>query len=189
MVCAVKKFLLLVLSLACCLPMMTKYHTARAVPDADSMLRLHVVAQSNSESDQAQKLLVRDAVLELLADDMRAVSSRQEAQQVVSGYLDEIRITAKETLARNGSDADVSVSLSVEDFPSICYNGQIVPKGEYLALRIVLGDGKGKNWWCVLFPPLCYGDVHYDETVEVSSDTPQELEIRWFIKEWLDERK
>ena len=168
--------------------LMSRDHALQSVGSFDqnweSMLRLHVVAESDSEADQAMKLQVRDAVLRLLSAELQSVSSQEAAKQVIRRRMDEIIDTAEQTC-----DLPVTATLCREEFPSIAYNGTIVPKGEYLALRIVIGQGQGRNWWCVLFPPLCYADVRYDETVQVDPDAAQELEIRWFLKEWLQERK
>ena len=180
--------LLCVCSLFWCMMLMSRDHALQSVSSfeqsRESMLRLHVVAESNSETDQAEKLLVRDAVLELLEAELQSVSSQQEAKCVIESRMEDIIRVAERTC-----DLPVTATLCREDFPSIAYNGQIVPRGEYLALRIVIGQGQGRNWWCVLFPPLCYADVQYDETMEVDAGIPQELEIRWFLKEWLEERK
>ena len=168
--------------------LMSRDHAMQSVSSFDqsweSMLRLHVVAESDSEKDQATKLLVRDAVLRLLKEELQSVSTQEEASRVIQSRMGDIIRIAEQTCSM-----PVTATLCREDFPSIAYNGRIVPKGEYLALRIVIGAGEGRNWWCVLFPPLCYADVQYDETVEVDPNSPQELEIRWFFKEWLEEHK
>lgn len=151
------------------------------------MVRLHVVADANDAQSQARKLLVRDAVLRVLDADMRRVDDVWEAEACVAAHLDEICVAAQEALAQDGcADCSVTAQVQIETFPSIVYNGQIVPAGNYTALRVVIGRGQGRNWWCVLFPPLCYADVHYDETQQ-SEQVEQPVEIRWFVQEWLSD--
>jgi len=121
----------------------------------DSVIRLHVLANSDSEADQALKLKVRDAVLERTGALLADVKTRDEAERILSSSLDEIRTVASDTLKRNGSEYIVRVSLSEEDYPTKRYEKLAFPAGEYLSLRVMIGEAEGENWWCVLFPPLC----------------------------------
>ncbi len=127
---------------------------------ADRMVRLHVVGASNSDRDQAVKLRVRDAVLDEAGPLLEGVESREEAQAVLAEHLEE--------LARIGAEeAGTTVTASLEEdawFPTKCYRDFALPAGRYAALRLTLGKGEGRNWWCVVFPPLCLGSV--TETVE-----------------------
>ena len=126
---------------------------------AADVLRLHVLANSDSEEDQALKLKVRDAVLEeadLLLD---GVSDRAEAEEILSGQLYELALAGAETVAAEGYAYSVTVSLEEMWFPTREYADFALPAGDYTALRVVIGEGGGQNWWCVVFPPLCLGAV------------------------------
>ena len=122
---------------------------------ADKVVRLHVLANSDSEEDQALKLQVRDVVLERATVILEQSADRREAESRLRGQLLELeRIAAKE-IAAEGYDYPVTVNLENTDFPTKEYDGFTLPAGEYLALRVIIGEGKGRNWWCVVFPPLC----------------------------------
>lgn len=122
----------------------------------EDVIRLHVLAASNSERDQALKLSVRDAVLAEWSELLSSAESRAEAEAILDGAcLSEIAKTAERALAAAGADVPVSVTLSVEEYPTRDYGSFALPRGSYLSLRIILGEGEGRNWWCVLFPPLC----------------------------------
>lgn len=123
----------------------------------DSVVRLHVLANSDSDEDQALKLRVRDSVLErasLLVDGCR---DRDEAVEALNGSLEELRETALDTVRANGYDYGVTVLLDYEDYPTRSYEAVCFPAGEYMSLRVCIGEAEGQNWWCVLFPNLCLG--------------------------------
>ncbi len=122
----------------------------------DDVIRLHVLAASDGEEDQALKLTVRDAILDEWGDLLSGAESRSEAQEMLDGAcLSEIRATAERAVEKAGGETPVSVTLSVEEYPTRDYGSFALPAGSYLSLRVILGEGEGKNWWCVLFPPLC----------------------------------
>ncbi len=121
----------------------------------ESVVRLHVLANSDSEEDQAQKLRVRDAVLAEVRPLLHGVSERDEAVRVLCEHGEDIRNAALSALRAEGSDRTVSVSLGRERYPTRTYAALRFPAGEYLSLRVSIGEGEGQNWWCVLFPPLC----------------------------------
>lgn len=119
------------------------------------VIRLHVIANSDSEADQALKLRVRDRVLVLAEDILRQSGDMEEARQRLTEALPRLQQTAAEEIAAQGSRYTVSARLEETEFPTREYDGFALPSGEYLALRVVIGEGAGKNWWCVVFPPLC----------------------------------
>lgn len=125
---------------------------------ADKVVRLHVVANSDSEADQALKLKVRDAVLAEATPDLAGLN-RDEALETLERELPRIGKTAAEVVAREGFDYPVAVSLREEAFPTKRYDDFALPAGDYTALRVQIGEGDGQNWWCVVFPPLCMGSV------------------------------
>ncbi len=116
------------------------------------VIRLHVLAASDSEEDQLKKLRVRDAILAEYAEPLASAGSREAAEAMLDApMLERIRQTAESVL-----DGDrVSVCFSVEHYPTRIYGDFSLPAGEYLSLRILIGEGEGQNWWCVLYPPLC----------------------------------
>ena len=122
---------------------------------ADKVVRLHVLANSDSEEDQALKLQVRDVVLERATAILEQSADRREAESRLRGELLELERVAAEEIAAEGYDYPVTVNLENTDFPTKEYDGFTLPAGEYLALRVIIGEGKGRNWWCVVFPPLC----------------------------------
>lgn len=121
----------------------------------DSVIRLHVLANSDSPKDQALKLQVRDAVLRVTEPLLAHARDRDEAADILAAHLDDIRAAAEQTLISAGADDRVRVTLTKEEYPTRRYENLAFPAGPYLSLRVLLGDAAGQNWWCVLFPPLC----------------------------------
>ena len=126
---------------------------------ADQVLRLHVVANSDSAADQALKLAVRDMVLEQAAPLLEGANSQQAAEAALLPHLDDLARAGQAVLAQAGSSDPVTVSLTDQWFPTKVYDGFSLPAGTYRALKVVIGDGAGQNWWCVVFPPLCLASV------------------------------
>ena len=122
---------------------------------ADKVVRLHVLANSDSEEDQALKLQVRDVVLDRAEDLLAQPSSRAEAEGKLRGQLLEFERLAEAVVREAGYDYEVTAELTDTEFPTREYEDFTLPAGEYLALRILIGDAAGRNWWCVVFPPLC----------------------------------
>ncbi len=122
---------------------------------SDRVVRLHVLANSDSEEDQALKLKVRDRILAYTEPILAGSADRREAEALLRGRLLEMERIAVEEIRANGYDYRVSVRLEDASFPTREYEGFTLPAGKYLALRIVIGEGAGRNWWCVVFPPLC----------------------------------
>ncbi len=135
----------LALCLALCISFIGALWAQRRQEDlAAKLVRLHVVAASDRPADQEAKLLLRDEICALLAPALAEATTREEALAVLEAKLPALRAMG-----------DVSVSLAVEEFPTRDYVNFSLPAGDYLALRVVMGEGLGQNWWCVLFPPLC----------------------------------
>ena len=121
----------------------------------DSVIRLHVLAASDSEEDQALKLKVRDAVLAYSDPLLVGVCDRAVAEEILRAAIPEIERIALQTVRENGSLDGVCVTLGEEQYPTRAYEQLALPAGEYLSLRVQIGEAEGQNWWCVLFPPLC----------------------------------
>ena len=141
--------------------------------NADSIFRLHIIANSNSAEDQAVKLKVRDAVLEYEAENLDAVSAAKTREELMTHGAELLEII-EGVLRSNGFDYGAQMLVGTFPFPDREYNGVLYPAGDYDAFRVILGDGAGENWWCVMFPPLCIlksdnGKIDTDETIEFES--------------------
>ena len=156
------------------------------------MIRFHVVANSNSAEDQAVKLQVRDAVMESLRSAMADVADVEQAKAYLQENLPKIQATANEVLARAGFDTSTVVSLCRETFDTRVYDTFTLPAGVYESLRITIGEGEGKNWWCVVFPGLCipaaeedFADVAagagFSEALSSTLTGEEGYEIRFFL--------
>lgn len=148
-------FLFFVYTLFCAI----NYVDAVSSSISNSVFRLHVIANSDSEEDQNLKYIVRDKVLEYMNEICSNISSKEEAMQIVGSHLDDFKTIASNTIHDEGYDYDVNVEIGNFDFPTKTYGDISFPSGFYDALRIKIGQASGKNWWCVMFPPLCFVDV------------------------------
>lgn len=124
----------------------------------DSVVRLHVLANSDSEEDQALKLKVRDALLERTAPLLSPCTSREEACAALEAHMDELQQIAEEIIRAEGYDYPVTILLGEEEYPKKNYDSVCFPSGKYTSLRVCIGNAEGQNWWCCLFPPLCLGN-------------------------------
>ena len=152
---------------------------AAAKAEKKECVRLHILANSDSEADQLVKLKVRDALLERMRGE--ELASKREAEERIRLIGPELRDIAEEVLAASGFDYGVSLQTGVFDFPERDYGGEVYPAGEYSALRVILGEGKGRNWWCVMFPPLCV----IDDGSGVSKNPDGTLEFRSLILDFI----
>ena len=133
---------------------------------ADNLIRLHVIANSDSPADQALKRDVRDKVLEYMKLQLGASKNVDQTRIIINENMDGITSAVKDELIRQGKDYDVRVSLGSYPFPTKSYGDIALPAGNYEALRVVIGKGEGANWWCVIFPPLCFVDVTHGTVPE-----------------------
>lgn len=140
----------------------------------NKIIRFHVIANSDSDEDQALKLKVRDRVVEFISGKLDKSASLEESREIILSNKEEMEGIAKGVIEENNYSYGVVSNLSRENFPDKVYGDVIFPQGEYEAYRIIIGDGKGENWWCVMFPPLCF----VDGTKEVvdSSDIKKQIE-------------
>lgn len=122
---------------------------------SDKVVRLHILANSDSEEDQALKLKVRDRLLAYVEPILEGAADRREAEALLRGQILELERVAREEILANGYGYSVDIRLEDTVFPTREYEGFTLPAGKYLALRAVIGEGAGRNWWCVVFPPLC----------------------------------
>ncbi len=145
------------------------------------VIRLHVIAESDSKEDQAVKLAVRDSVLELVEERLDLAEGYDDAYAVLSGMIPEIEAVAEARAEREGHPLTAEVVFDREEYPVRYYDDFALPAGEYMSMRIVLGEGEGKNWWCVLFPPLCrdtaVGEDSREDEFYAAGFTPEEYKI------------
>lgn len=141
----------------------------------DNVLRLHILADSDGEADQAVKLAVRDALLAVMAP--AATAAEAEEYLLENGAL--LLNTAERVLRQNGCDYGAQLLLGRSCFPDRTYGGKLYPAGEYLALRVILGAGAGQNWWCLLFPPLCIVTRDAEPLPEANDIRFESTIVRW----------
>ena len=122
---------------------------------ADKVVRLHVLANSDSPEDQALKLQVRDRVLDRATEILETSTDRTQAEARIRGSILELERLAAQEVRAQGYSYPVTAELAEVPFPTRAYEGFTLPAGNYLALRILIGEARGQNWWCVVFPPLC----------------------------------
>ena len=138
---------------------------------SSSLVRLHVIAASDETAEQELKLRVLDNVLEYLTPVLDKAESPEEAQRIINGELTSIKAAA-EACAGGRS---VSVTLGQEYYPTREYEGFTLPAGQYQSLRVILGEGKGHNWWCVVFPPLCVSAAEQNKALDAMSEPERGL--------------
>ncbi len=144
------------------------------------VLRLHVVADSDSETDQRLKLMVRDAVLKKGGEVFDGTVTADEAEKIITPHIDELKAVAEAVLKENGCDYTVDITVGEEYFATRCYEDFTMPAGVYTAVRVNIGSAEGQNWWCVMFPPLCLpaasadADAFFtDDEMKIVSSSPK----------------
>lgn len=154
---------------------------------AGKVLRFHVRANSDSEHDQQLKLKVRDAVGGFLSTKISAAQNLDQCEQIVDENMDELIKVAEKTVQQEGDDYPVTAKLEMTSFPVKSYGDYTFPSGKYEALNIKIGEGKGHNWWCVMYPNLCFSGSVYEVTDEKSEAKLREVlseeEIQRIISE------
>ncbi len=158
----------------------------------DNVLRLHVIANSDSDDDQQLKLKVRDAIIQsgsLIFAECDDKDAAAEMAQSQSAYLKE---TAEQVIADEGKNYKVTIEIGEEMYPTRTYENATLPAGEYTSLRVIIGEGSGQNWWCVVFPPMCVSAAMKEDTLDtvlnedglqvVNSDP--KYEVRFKLVEW-----
>ena len=155
-----KRFLLISLLLIIYILVSAMSYTQAICADiSSSVFRLHVIANSDSEEDQNLKLIVRDKILEYMNSISDDIHSKEDLLLLLNEKLPVLEEIAKQTIIDNGYDYDVSLEIGTFSFPTKNYGDITLPPGFYDALRVKIGSASGKNWWCVMFPPLCFVDV------------------------------
>ena len=166
-------------------------HGVPVTPNSSNYVRLHILANSDSIQDQQLKLKVRDAIIAYLTPYVKDVIDAQAAKDIITNRQEELVLVAQNTLAENGVDYPVAIQIGSFEFPVRSYGSLVLPAGEYQAVRILLGEAAGQNWWCVLFPPLCFIDGTNTTLAPVTSsqeytqqeDSDKPLKICWKLAE------
>ena len=175
---------LLIISLLCLFIFLNAFSYVSAVSSdiSSSVFRLHVIANSDSDEDQNLKYIVRDKVVEYMSSISQNASSKEEVIKIAKANLNKIQAIAAQTIRDNGYTYSVNVEVGNFSFPSKRYGDITLPPGYYDALRIKIGKAEGQNWWCVMFPPLCFVDV----TSGVVPDESKEIMKENLSKEEFD---
>ena len=158
------------------------------------VLRLHILANSDTAEDQALKLKVRDAVLENYSDIFNAPNTLDEAKQNAANHLDDITALAEKVIAENGYSYSVQVQMVNMYFETRQYDDFTLPAGMYDAVRITIGEAKGHNWWCVLYPPLCVNAAKSSNIINNTMNQDEadlvtrnpKYEVRFAVVEWFE---
>lgn len=138
----------------------------------EKLIRFHVIANSDTEEDQELKLKVRDAVVSYLQPKLENSSSIEESEKIIKSEYNNLKKISNDIIDKNGYNYNIEIGLKYSNFPAKQYSSVVLPAGKYKALKIIIGEGKGKNWWCVMFPPLCFVD---DENGVIDEKTDEKL--------------
>lgn len=141
---------------------------------ADSVFRLHILANSDSKEDQDLKYMVRDAVIDYMDSLTSESTTKQQAIAIAQEHQNEFKEIAEQVIKANGYSYSASIEIGNFDFPTKTYGDISLPAGKYDALRIKIGEAQGQNWWCVMFPPLCFVDVSSGIVPEESKSQMQD---------------
>ena len=151
--------------------------TADAFAIYDGTIRLHILAASDSEKDQALKLTVRDALLSEVAALTADAADKESGETILTAHLEDLESVAEETLAKAGCDDEVEVTLTTEYYPTRDYDGLRLPAGEYTSLQVKIGAAEGKNWWCILFPPVCTSSAKAEEAMAETGFSKNQIRL------------
>lgn len=135
---------------------------------ADEMIRFHVLANSDTEEDQALKLKVKSQIVKELTEPLKDANNIEHARMIMKNEIPNIERVASDIIIAEGYEYDVNVELKDVYFPTKMYGDMTFPPGKYEALQVKIGEAKGKNWWCVMFPPLCFVEGTYNVVPEES---------------------
>lgn len=136
-------------------------------PTPNQLIRFHVLANSDSEQDQALKRAVRDAILKEVSPQLAVSQSLDDSRQILKKVRPDMEGIGRSMVKAWGKDYMVYTEYGHFSFPTKSYGSLVLPAGDYEALRVVIGEGQGSNWWCVLFPPLCFIDIDHSTAVQV----------------------
>ena len=160
----------------------------------NSLIRFHVIANSDSDEDQNLKIKVKNEVIDYLYPYLNDSGSLDESREIIQSKMSDVQCIAEKVIKDNNYNYGVKVQLSRENFPEKSYGNIVLPQGNYEAFRIIIGSGQGRNWWCVMFPPLCFVDeskaeVEYDKVEErINSENKADTVSEYENKESDDDK-
>lgn len=163
----------------------------------DEIIRFHIRANSDKEEDQALKLKIRDKILKEMEEKFKDTKSLDESREIIKQNMREMKSITEKVIREEGKDYEVAVRLGQDNFPTRKYGNLVFPAGDYETLLITLGEGKGQNWWCVMFPPLCFVDITHSVAynlekelgVALEEEEEPKLKLRWKIVEIIKKMK
>jgi len=144
----------------------------------DQLIRFHVLANSDSDEDQTLKRAVRDAILKEAAPKLAVAKSLEESRQIVKQIRPDMESVALSVVQAWGKKYTVRTDYGHFSFPTKSYGTLVLPAGQYEALRVVIGEGQGSNWWCVLFPALCFVDIEHSTAVQVDGKSQTDYAVK-----------
>ncbi len=155
----------------------------------DHIIRFHIRANSDKEEDQDLKLKVRDEILKEMKEKFQGIKDIAESRRIIKDNMEEMKKITERIVVREGKDYEVNITLGEDNFPTRKYGNLVLPAGAYETLLITLGEGRGKNWWCVMFPPLCFVDITHSVAynleeeldIELNEDEEPPLKLKWKI--------
>ncbi|TCU79194.1 stage II sporulation protein R [Tissierella praeacuta] len=160
----------------------------------DEIIRFHIRANSDKEEDQALKLKIRDEILKEMKEKFKHTKTLEESREVIRANMKEMKDITERVIQKEGKDYDVAITLDQDNFPTRKYGNLVLPSGEYETLLITLGEGKGQNWWCIMFPPLCFVDITHsvaynvEKELDTKIEEPQ-LKLKWKTAELIKKQK
>ena len=153
----------------------------------NELIRFHIRANSDMEEDQALKLKIRDEILKEMKMKFKDTETIDESREVIEANMMDMKSITENVIKREGKNYEVNISLGQDNFPTRKYGNLVLPAGEYETLLITLGEGKGQNWWCVMFPPLCFVDIEHsvaynlEKEVETEKEEEPKLKLKWKV--------
>ena len=162
----------------------------------EKIIRFHIRANSDKQEDQTLKLKIRDEILKEMGEKFKDTKDLNESRDIIKSNMKRMKVITENVISKEGEDYSVEITLGQDDFPTRKYGNLVFPAGEYETLLITLGEGKGQNWWCVMFPPLCFVDITHSVAynlekelgVEIKEGQVPTLKLKWkiveLIKKW-----
>lgn len=155
--------------------------------DKTQLIRFHVLADNDSPRSQQDKLAVKDAVVAFMQEELKDSQNVEESRLIIQADMPQMQKIAEDTLAARGCTDSVQIEYGTYYFPIKYYGAFTLPEGDYEAVRIILGAGEGQNWWCVMFPPMCFTGAGEDLGAYSDCAPKKEIVIKWRAAEWWQE--
>ena len=144
----------------------------------DEIIRFHIRANSDREEDQELKLKIRDEILKEMGDKFKGTVDLDKSREIIVANMEAMKTITEDVIKREGEDYSVEITLGQDNFPTRKYGNLVFPAGDYETLLITLGEGSGQNWWCVMFPPLCFVDITHSVAYNLENELIERTEKR-----------